>query len=42
MMESRGLTPGPRAYHSYIFAFVRASAVNDALDVTRKRAEAGE
>lgn len=40
-MESVGLTPGPRAWHSVIFAYVKAKDAMGALDATRAAWRAG-
>lgn len=41
-MEAAGLPPGPRAYHSLIFAYVRAKLPLEALDVTASLSEQRE
>ena len=40
-MEAAGLAPGPRAYHAYVFAHVKANSASGALAAIRRCWEAG-
>lgn len=40
-MEAAGLAPGPRAYHAYVFAYVKASKPDGALAAIRRCWDAG-
>eukprot|EP00884_Botryococcus_braunii_P008695 jgi/Botrbrau1/17827/Bobra.0127s0072.2 len=40
-MESRGLTPGPRAYHALVYAYVKANDPEGGLDAIRRTHAAG-
>ena len=40
-MATAGLTPGPRAYHGLVFAYVKAGDAEGALDALRAAHEAG-